>query len=106
MDQSAIVFRLAAHIRLRNAVCYLALGDMQHDPVSKAKSAARRALGHGHARVGRGVADRARAVDCTMLASQTLFDPAFQEIRVAVSNANETPSEFAGWHRDQPNCTS
>lgn len=72
-----VVRRLAAHNRLQNAVYYWANVAIQHDAVSKAKYAALRARGHGHARALRSVADRLLSVACTMLENRTVFDPDF-----------------------------
>ena len=72
---TVVLRRLAAHNRLRNAVHHWAGVAVQHDPVSKAKYAALRARGHGHARALRGVADRLLAVACAMLENQTPFAP-------------------------------
>ncbi len=70
-----VVRRLAAHNRLQDAVCHWASVAVQHDAASKAKYAALRARGHGHARALRSVADRLIAVACAMLENQTLFAP-------------------------------
>ena len=70
-----VVRRLAAHNRLRDAVYHWARVAVQRDPISKAKYAALRARGHGHARALRSVADRLIAVACAMLQNQTLFAP-------------------------------
>ena len=70
-----VVRRLAAHPRLRDALYHWARVAVQHDPVSKAKYAALRARGHGHARALRSVADRLLAVACAMLRSQTCYQP-------------------------------
>ena len=70
-----VIRRLAAHKRLQNAVHHWAGVAIQRDPVSKAKYAALRARGHGHARALRSVADRLLAVACAMLENQTLFAP-------------------------------
>jgi len=67
--------RQAAHRRLANAVYHWARVAVQHDPRSRAKYAALRQRGHGHARALRSVADRLLAVACAMLESQTLYDP-------------------------------
>ena len=67
--------RQAAHRRLANAVYHWACVAVQHDPRSRAKYAALRQRGHGHARALRSVADRLLAVACAMLQSQTLYDP-------------------------------
>ena len=70
-----VIRRLAAHNRLQDAVYHWAGVAIQHDPVSKAKYAALRARGHGHARALRSVADRLLGVACAMLQSQTVYDP-------------------------------
>lgn len=70
-----VIRRLAAHARLSNAVYHWARVAVQHDPRSRAKYAALRQRGHGHARALRSVADRLLAVACAMLESQTMFDP-------------------------------
>lgn len=70
-----VIRRLAAHVRLANAVYHWARIAVQHDPRSRAKYAALRSRGHGHARALRSVADRLLAVACAMLESQTVFDP-------------------------------
>ena len=72
-----VIRRLASHNRLQDAVYHWAGVAIQHDPVSKAKYAALRARGHGHARALRGVADRLLGVACAMLENQTVFNPAF-----------------------------
>jgi transposase len=71
-----VLMRQAVHVRLRNCVYHWARVAVQHDPRSRAKYAALRARGHGHARALRSVADRLLAVACTMLKNQTMFDPA------------------------------
>ena len=53
-----VVRRIAAHTRLRDAVYHWARIAVQHDAISKAKYAALRGRGHGHARALRSVADR------------------------------------------------
>ncbi len=70
-----VIRRLAAHRRLCNAVYHWARVAVQHDPTSRAKYAALRQRGHGHARALRSVADRLLAVACAMLQNQPLFDP-------------------------------
>lgn len=70
-----VIRRLAAHGRLANAVYHWARIAVQHDPRSRAKYAALRSRGHGHARALRSVADRLLAVACAMLESQTVFNP-------------------------------
>ena len=61
--------------RLRDALYHWARVAVQHDPASKAKYAALRARGHGHARGLRSVADRLLAVACAMLRCQTCYQP-------------------------------
>ena len=70
-----VIRRLAAHRRLGDALYHWARVAVQHDPTSRAKYAALRQRGHGHARALRSVADRLLAVACAMLQNQTLFDP-------------------------------
>jgi transposase len=70
-----VIRRLAAHRRLGDALYHWARVAVQHDPTSRAKYAALRQRGHGHARALRSVADRLLAVACAMLQHQTLFDP-------------------------------
>jgi transposase len=72
-----VVRRYACHRRLANAVFHWARVAIQHDPASRAKYAALRARGHGHARALRSVADRLLKVICAMLKSGTTFNPAF-----------------------------
>ena len=67
--------RLAVQWRLANALYHWARGAVQHDPRSRAKYAALRQRGHGHARALRSVGDRLLAVACAMLESQTTFVP-------------------------------
>ena len=67
--------RLAAHKRLQDAVYHRAGIAVLRDPLCKAKYAALRARGHGHARALPSIADRLIAVACAMLASQTEFNP-------------------------------
>ncbi len=70
-----VIRRLATHRRLSDATYHWARVAVQHDPTSRAKYAALRQRGHGHARALRSVADRLLAVACAMLQDQTLFDP-------------------------------
>ena len=70
-----VVRRMAAHARLRDAVYHWARVAVQIDAVSKAKYAALRGRGHGHARALRSVADRLLAVACAMLRNQTCYQP-------------------------------
>jgi len=79
--------RLAAHGRLRVAVCHLARVAAQHDPVCKARYQALRARGHGHHRALRSVADRLLKVACAMLRDGTPYDPARAVMRHASSGA-------------------
>ncbi len=67
--------RLAAHKRLQDAVYHWAGVAVVTDPRCKARYAALRARGHGHARALRSVADRLITVACAMLKNQTIFDP-------------------------------
>ena len=78
-----VVRRLATHNRLRDVVYHWARVAVQRDPVSKAKYAALRARGHGHARALRSVADRLNAVACAMLENQTVFAPDYPRQRHA-----------------------
>ena len=70
-----VIRRLAINQRLANAVYHWSRVAVQHDPTSRAKYAALRQRGHGHARALRSVGDRLLAVACAMLESQTVFDP-------------------------------
>lgn len=70
-----VVRRRSAHARLRDAVYHWARSAIHLDPVSKAKYAALRGRGHGHARALRSVADRLLAVACAMLRTQTCYRP-------------------------------
>lgn len=71
----SVLMRRAVDMRLRNALYHWARTAVQHDPTSKAKYAALRARGHGHARSLRSVADRLLAVACAMLTTHTPFNP-------------------------------
>lgn len=73
--QRLVVRRLAFNPRLANAVYHWARTAVQHDPASKAKYAALRARGCGHARALRSVADHLLRVLCAMLRTRTLFSP-------------------------------
>ena len=66
-----VLMRQAADVRLRNAVYHWARVAAQNDPTCKAL----RALGHGHARALRSVADRLLGVACAMLKNRSVFDP-------------------------------
>ena len=70
-----VVRRRSAHARLRDAVYHWARSAVQLDAISKAKYAALRGRGHGHARALRSVADRLLAVACAMLRTQTCYRP-------------------------------
>lgn len=70
-----VLRRMAVNPRLANTIYHWARVAIQHDPRSRAKYAALRARGHGHARALRSVADRLLAVTCAMLKSGTLYDP-------------------------------
>jgi transposase len=70
-----VLRRLAVNPRLANAAYHWARVAIQHDPRSRAKYATLRQRGHGHARALRSVADRLLGVACTMLKTQTLYDP-------------------------------
>lgn len=74
-----VIRRLAAHVRLANAVYHWARVAVKRDPVSQAKYAALRSRGHGHARALRSVADRLLNVACVMLQTQTMFDPSHSQ---------------------------
>jgi len=78
-----VIRRLAAHVRLADAVYHWARTAVQHDPLSRAKYAALRSRGKSHGRALRSVADRLLAVACAMLDSQTLFDPDHAAARTA-----------------------
>ena len=70
-----VVMRRACHRRLRNALYHWARVASQNDPICRARYAALRARGHGHARALRSVADRLLAVACAMLRNNTPFEP-------------------------------
>jgi transposase len=70
-----VLRRYACHQRLANAVYHWARIATQHDPISRAKYAALRARGHGHARALRSVADRLLNVACSMLRAGSTFNP-------------------------------
>ena len=63
------------------------------DPLSKAKYAALRARGHGHARALRGVANRLLGVVCAMLENQTVFNPARARQAHAAWHTASTPTD-------------
>jgi transposase len=70
-----VIRRHACNVRLANAMYHWARVAVQHDPRSRAKYAALRARGHGHARALRSVADRLLNVACAMLKAGTTFNP-------------------------------
>jgi len=67
--------RKACNARLRNALYHWARVATQHDPRSHDRYAALRQRGCSHGRALRSVSDRLLAVACSMLRSQTVFDP-------------------------------
>ncbi len=67
--------RLACNPRLQNALYHWARVAAQHDARSRAKYAALRQRGHGHARALRSVGDRLLNVACAMLRNGTCFNP-------------------------------
>ena len=69
-----VVRRQAVHPRLREAAYHWARVAAQHDATSRAKYAALRERGHGHARALRSVADRLLGVVGAMLRNQTEYD--------------------------------
>jgi transposase len=71
-----VVRRTAVNSRLRNALYHWARVAIQHDPRSRAKYAALRQRGKGHARSLRAVGDRLLAITCILLERGTLYDPA------------------------------
>jgi len=71
-----VEMRKACSRRLRTALYHWARVAMQHSPRVRAQYSALRSRGHSHGRALRGVADRLLAVACSMLKSQTLYDPA------------------------------
>ena len=80
-----VMRRRACNRRLRNAAFYWAQTATQCDPTSRAKYAALRARGHGHARALRSVVDRLLYVACAMLENRTLFDPSLAEKKAAAA---------------------
>ena len=78
-----VVRRYACNTRLARAVYHWARIAIQHDPTSRRKYAALRQRGHSHGRALRGVADRLLYVLCTLLKTQTLFDPGHQSPQLA-----------------------
>jgi transposase len=71
----SVIRRYACNRRLANAVYHWARTATQHDKTSRAKYAALRARGHTHGRALRSVADRLLNVACSMLKTQTTFNP-------------------------------
>ena len=71
-----VVRRTAVNPRLRNTLYHWARVAIQMDPRSRAKYAALRQRGKGHARALRAVGDRLLAITCILLERGTLFDPA------------------------------
>lgn len=67
--------RRACNQALRNAVYHWSRVSVIHDPRSRAHYARLRQKGHSHGRALRGVADRLLQLLCSMLRSQTCFDP-------------------------------
>ena len=68
----------ACNPRLQNALYHWARVAVQHDPRSRAKYAALRLRGHGHARALRSVGDRLLNVACAMLRNGTQFNPSLE----------------------------
>ena len=68
-----VLRRMAASKRLRDAVHHWARVAVIHDPICKARYAALRARGHGHARSLRTIGDRLLKVACKMLENRTTF---------------------------------
>ena len=79
--------RLAAHGRLRTAVCHWARVAAQHDPVCKARYRELRDRGHGYHRALRSVADRLLNVARAMLRDGTPYDEAHAVVRLAARGA-------------------
>src|SRR5215469_15984335 len=78
-EKSCIVTRrLACNPRLQNALYHWARVAVQHDPRSRAKYAALRLRGHGHAPALRSVGDRLLNVACAMLRNGTQFNPSLE----------------------------
>lgn len=70
-----VVRRLACHPRLSNAVYHWARVAVQKDAKARAKYHALRQRGHSHGRALRSVGDYLLNVACSMLRSQSLFQP-------------------------------
>ena len=68
-----VLRRMATSKRLRDAVHHWVRVAVIHDPICKARYAALRARGHGHARSLRTVGDRLLKVACKMLENGTTF---------------------------------
>lgn len=71
----SVVMRQGCNGRLRNALYHWARVAAQYDAASKARYAALRAKGHGHARALRTLADRLLRVLIAMLEARTNYDP-------------------------------
>jgi transposase len=69
--------RRACSGRLRNALFFWARAAVATDGPSQQKYAALRARGQGHAAALRRIGDRLLLVACTLLRSQSLYDPAY-----------------------------
>jgi transposase len=78
-----VLRRRACNRRLSNALFNWARVAIQHDATSRARYAALRARGHGHARALRTVGDRLLNVACAMLEARTLFDPSVASTKSA-----------------------
>jgi transposase len=102
--------RRACSGRLRNALFFWARAAVATDGPSQQKYAALRARGQGHAAALRRIADRLLFVTCTLLRTQSLYDPAYAARAQAPDEgrALARPSEGAPgvWgrspHRKQP----
>lgn len=75
----AVVMRQGCNGRLRNALYHWARVASQYDPTSKARYAALRAKGHGHARALRTLADRLLRILVAMLDAGTTYDPVHRD---------------------------
>ncbi len=71
----SVVMRQGCNGRLRNALYHWARVAAQYDASSKARYAALRAKGHGHARALRTLADRLLRILIAMLEARTTYDP-------------------------------
>jgi transposase len=70
-----VLRRRAANPRLADAVFHWARVAAQRDPICRAKYAALRRRGHGHARALRGLGNGLLGTLCAMLQTRTLYDP-------------------------------